>query len=276
MRVGWLCELINWTSKAFVLQDGVGVTIVDKTIDVSFYSKNFELIAAPQCTVTFTFWSHPFILVIAINRRQHPCEALLGQYVSLPSIYSYINPVFLADSPFAGDVEHIVRCFDKITKLRFRDAEERLYIKFESIRVNEGHYTRRLYPMVLFFLRWVTWYTSDNYLLLLVLTSTEAYTIFPPVSLPTSSAFQGAHVYMDRPPTQRAGCMKLFTALLTHIFFYVDTKEISQSYFWSNPQQTDPAHWQKACGAVRIVVEIVNLEKSFRLSVYLTTWRKAG
>ena len=54
-----------------VLQDGDGVTIVDAgggTIDVSSYSRNlkaaketFEEVAAPQCRVTFTFWSHPFI-----------------------------------------------------------------------------------------------------------------------------------------------------------------------------------------------------------------------
>jgi hypothetical protein len=45
-----------------VLQDGAGVTIVQaegETIDISFYSRNataaFEEVAAPQCTILFTF-----------------------------------------------------------------------------------------------------------------------------------------------------------------------------------------------------------------------------
>jgi hypothetical protein len=45
-----------------VLQDGDGVAIVGAgygTIDVNFFSRNlketFEELAAPQCTVTFTF-----------------------------------------------------------------------------------------------------------------------------------------------------------------------------------------------------------------------------
>jgi hypothetical protein len=54
--------------------------------------------------------------------------------INLFSFNIYIDPDFLADSPFAGDVEKIVRCFDETIKLRFRKDEERHYIKFGSIR----------------------------------------------------------------------------------------------------------------------------------------------
>ena len=55
----------------------------------------------------------------------------LYPYYQLILLNFYINPDFLADLPFV-DVEHIVRCFDKTTKLHFRKAEEPQYIKFGS------------------------------------------------------------------------------------------------------------------------------------------------
>ena len=55
----------------------------------------------------------------------------------------YIDPDFLADSPYVDDLEHIVRCFDKTTKLRFRKAEESQYIKFGSARDNDEAYNIR-------------------------------------------------------------------------------------------------------------------------------------
>jgi hypothetical protein len=81
-----------------------------------------------------------------LRLRQHPCEALLGEYVSLLSTYSFkftFDPDFLADSPFVDDLEHIIRCFDKTTKLRFRKAEEPQYIKFGSTRDNDEAYSIR-------------------------------------------------------------------------------------------------------------------------------------
>ena len=58
-------------------------------------------------------------------------------------IYTNVDPDFLADSPFIEDLEHIVRCFDKTTKLRFRKAEEPQYIKFGSTRDNDEIYNIR-------------------------------------------------------------------------------------------------------------------------------------
>jgi len=43
----------------------------------------------------------------------------------------------LAESTFLDDLDHIVRCFDKTTKLRFRNAEEPQFIRFGGTRDNE-------------------------------------------------------------------------------------------------------------------------------------------
>ena len=44
---------------------------------------------------------------------------------------------FLAESDFLEDLDHIVRCFDKTTKLRFRSADEPQFVKFGSTRDND-------------------------------------------------------------------------------------------------------------------------------------------
>ena len=59
--------------------------------------------------------------------------------MSLPSIISLVKLTslftdLLKNSPFLDDLDHIVRCFDKTTKLRFRNAEEPEYVKFGSTR----------------------------------------------------------------------------------------------------------------------------------------------
>jgi len=50
---------------------------------------------------------------------------------------------FLAESSFIDDLDHIVLCFDKTTKLRFRKAEEPQYVKFGSTRDNDESYNIR-------------------------------------------------------------------------------------------------------------------------------------
>ncbi len=50
---------------------------------------------------------------------------------------------FLADSPFHEDLDHIVRCFDKTTKLRFRDSHNFQYIKFGSTRDTDEKFNIR-------------------------------------------------------------------------------------------------------------------------------------
>ena len=70
-----------------------------------------------------------------------PCKTVLRGYVIANLAYYIIRQhlclVHLSDSPFIDDLEHIVRCFDKTTKLRFSTAEEPEYIKFGSARDND-------------------------------------------------------------------------------------------------------------------------------------------
>ncbi|KAF8181796.1 hypothetical protein BJ912DRAFT_1145353 [Pholiota molesta] len=109
------------------MKNGDGVVIVDAgggTIDISSYSRNisasketFEEVAPPQCH----FHGSVFVNLYA--------QKFLEKY--------------LADSPFADDVDHIVRCFDKTTKMWFKNAEDAQYIKFGSTRDNDaGHNIR--------------------------------------------------------------------------------------------------------------------------------------
>jgi len=45
---------------------------------------------------------------------------------------------YLQNSTFLADLNHIVNCFDKTTKLRFRNSEELQYIKFGGARDNDA------------------------------------------------------------------------------------------------------------------------------------------
>ena len=44
---------------------------------------------------------------------------------------------FLAKSDFLDDLDHIVACFDKTTKLRFKSADEPQFVRFGSTRDND-------------------------------------------------------------------------------------------------------------------------------------------
>ena len=119
---------------------------------MSAYSRNteevkdsFEEIAVPQCkstihsSDTFTYPSSSRSSSW-VSLRQRPRPSLPRQYV--PSLDSAIleltSPLeLLADSPFIEDLDHIIRCFDKTTKLRFRNIDGPQYIKFGSTRDND-------------------------------------------------------------------------------------------------------------------------------------------
>lgn len=69
---------------------------------------------------------------------------------------------FLARSSFLEDIDHIVQCFDKGTKLRFRDANEAQFIKFGGARDNDADCNIRfgqlkLQGLVLLFKCFVPW-----------------------------------------------------------------------------------------------------------------------
>ncbi|KAH0588423.1 hypothetical protein H2248_004272 [Termitomyces sp. 'cryptogamus'] len=100
------------------LKGGEGVLIVDAgggTVDITAYSHesnaaglSFQEIATPQCFFQGS--------VFVTNRARAFLEDLLQ------------------DSKFVDDVDHITRCFDKTTKLRFRDIKEPQFIKFGTSR----------------------------------------------------------------------------------------------------------------------------------------------
>jgi hypothetical protein len=56
----------------------------------------------------------------------------------------------LLDSNFIHDLDHIIRCFDKTTKPRFRDANEPQYVKFGSTRDNDAVHNIRFGQLKLF------------------------------------------------------------------------------------------------------------------------------
>ncbi|KJA20618.1 hypothetical protein HYPSUDRAFT_166744 [Hypholoma sublateritium FD-334 SS-4] len=114
---------------AGAMEKGDGVVIVDAgggTVDVSSYSRNttvaskefFDEIAAPQCH----FHGSVFVSINAHRFLEN----------------------YLTESPFLDDIDHIVRCFDKTTKLRFRNADEPQYIKFGSTRDNDHNFNIRV------------------------------------------------------------------------------------------------------------------------------------
>ncbi|KAF8885937.1 hypothetical protein BD779DRAFT_1471329 [Infundibulicybe gibba] len=98
-----------------IVKPGSGVLIVDAgggTIDLSAYSgessSQFEEVAPAQCH-----------LIGSIFVTQNACAFIEG---------------LLEDSKYADDADHIAECFDKSTKLRFKDANEPTFIKFGTPR----------------------------------------------------------------------------------------------------------------------------------------------
>ena len=127
------------------------------TVDISSYSRNqkedFEEIAAPQCL--FVFITLRLGNFRSLYSRSLPrlcfcdltCKTVYREYVVAKLAHYIIGQPFylgyLKDSPFLDDLDHIVRCFDKTTKLRFRKAEEPQYVKFGSTKDNDESCTIR-------------------------------------------------------------------------------------------------------------------------------------
>ncbi|PBK82153.1 hypothetical protein ARMGADRAFT_1019748 [Armillaria gallica] len=102
------------------LKDDEAVVIIDAgggTVDISSYTttpsstpdvKSFQEVAAPQCHFTGS-------LFVTQRAKAFIEDKLKG-------------------SRFAEEVGNIAECFDKTTKLRFRNAEEPAYVKFGSMK----------------------------------------------------------------------------------------------------------------------------------------------
>ncbi|KII95456.1 hypothetical protein PLICRDRAFT_170106 [Plicaturopsis crispa FD-325 SS-3] len=100
-----------------VIQGGAGVIIVDAgggTVDLSAYSmdpssKTFEEIAPTDCL---------FQGSVYVTRRAH----------------SLLEEKLVGKSKYGAAINDITECFDKTTKLRFRNDDEPSYIKFGTAR----------------------------------------------------------------------------------------------------------------------------------------------
>jgi len=58
--------------------------------------------------------------------------------MTLPNIYNAQCCVdYLQGSTFLADLDNIVQCFDKTTKLRFRNSNEPQYVKFGGAKDND-------------------------------------------------------------------------------------------------------------------------------------------
>jgi hypothetical protein len=62
-------------------------------------------------------------------------NCILSQIIDIHSTQSCVD--YLQESPFLADLENIVECFDKFTKLRFRNSDEPQFIKFGGARDND-------------------------------------------------------------------------------------------------------------------------------------------
>ncbi|KAJ2928087.1 hypothetical protein H1R20_g9022, partial [Candolleomyces eurysporus] len=111
---------IDYGFPAKSMKAGEGVIIVDAgggTIDISAYRKKedkvnkFEETTIAQCH----FFGSVFVSVQA--------RVFLEEY--------------LKDSDFYEDLDHIVKCFDKSTKVRFQNDAQMEYIKFGATRDND-------------------------------------------------------------------------------------------------------------------------------------------
>ena len=61
----------------------------------------------------------------------------LGLNGMLSQLLKIWSTDLLACSPFLEDVDHILECFDRLTKPRFRNTEDPQFIKFGSARDND-------------------------------------------------------------------------------------------------------------------------------------------
>jgi len=153
----FFCSKLMLIHAKMFCQVGEGVVVVDAgggTVDVSAYrqdpkcdKKAFEEIAASHCwflkikaghsrdinNTIFPGLLHGSVFVSMEARSFFNSQCLypfLYPFVTNESFY----PGHLKESQFHGDLDHITRCFDQSTKLRFRDDHVPQYVKFGSAR----------------------------------------------------------------------------------------------------------------------------------------------
>lgn len=113
---------------------------------------SYEEIATPECKYSFILYIF-YINVIIIGLF---CGSVYVNFYAKKSLgsqflHSFKYPVpsdlllgFLNGSPFEGDLDEIVKSFDRSTKPRFKTAEGFQYIKFGGSRDNDPAHNIRL------------------------------------------------------------------------------------------------------------------------------------
>ena len=86
------------------------------------------------------FWSHHYPQAISMDWSLSPCTPDYSWRGCPVVFYIFINTRYSLDylqgSTFLADLNHIVSCFDKTMKLRFRNSDEPQFIKFGRGRDN--------------------------------------------------------------------------------------------------------------------------------------------
>jgi hypothetical protein len=136
-----------------VIEDGEGIIVVDAgggTIDISAYTKKagcdsktdtFEEIAIPQChffgSVFVSINAQLFLDGAYSNFQLRFCYVIPGQICNdLPCL----ETDYLKESDYHDELENIVRCFDKSTKIRFNNDQQPQFIRFGGTRDNDQPY----------------------------------------------------------------------------------------------------------------------------------------
>jgi Zn-finger domain-containing protein len=88
----------------------------------------------------------PYLSVYMLRSSFEVCLTFLTHLTIEVNVYSEA----LLDSRYIDDLDHIIGCFDKTTKPRFRDAREAQYIKFGSTRDNDAAHNIRFGQLKLF------------------------------------------------------------------------------------------------------------------------------
>ena len=123
------------------LKPGDGIVVVDAgggTVDVSAYKQTkmsggtvLEEVVAPQCF----FQGSVFVALRA--RMFLQCMSLSPP--GSPSRLTPKLPAHLANSDYLSDLDHICKCFDENTKIRFKNENDPQFIKFGSTKDNDAN-----------------------------------------------------------------------------------------------------------------------------------------
>lgn len=113
---------------------------------------SYEEIATPECKYSFILYIFYInVIIIGLFCGSVYVNFYAKKFLGSQFLDSFKYPVpsdlllgFLNGSPFEGDLDEIVKSFDRSTKPRFKTAEGFQYIKFGGSRDNDPAHNIRL------------------------------------------------------------------------------------------------------------------------------------